>query len=120
LSAYREGFRPSRLLSQPQVMLAVGIICAETEEEAMRLSVEAESFFRPAAADQEREEGRQDGREKTAASRKLIIGTPEQVKAKLDAYAEGYGVDEFLVVTAVPNYEKRLRSYELLAQTVLG
>ncbi len=34
---YREHFQPSEHLAQPQAILALGAICAQTEEEALRL-----------------------------------------------------------------------------------
>jgi alkanesulfonate monooxygenase SsuD/methylene tetrahydromethanopterin reductase-like flavin-dependent oxidoreductase (luciferase family) len=45
-----------------------------------------------------------------------IVGTPEQVKARLLALGAAYGVDEFVIVSICPDFRDRLRSYELLAQ----
>jgi luciferase family oxidoreductase group 1 len=117
LSSYRDGFQPSRLLSEPDTITAVGVICADTEEEAKQLSMEAAAFFRPLAPG--REQG-QEPEERAEASRKLLVGTPGQVKARLEDLSRRHGVDEFLIVTVVPDYGKRLRSYELLAQAVIG
>jgi len=50
------------------------------------------------------------GRERT------IAGTPEQVRARLMALAEGYGVDELVVVTITYDFAARKRSYALLAE----
>lgn len=109
LAAYRQEFRPSHLAGEPRAIVAVGIVCADTEEEARILALKAKAWFRP---EDPSEEASPD------SERKLLVGTPEQVKAKLEEFRSMYGVDEFIVVTMVPDYQKRLRSYELLASTV--
>ncbi|MBP1156714.1 MULTISPECIES: LLM class flavin-dependent oxidoreductase [unclassified Paenibacillus] len=109
LAAYRQEFRPSHLSDEPHAIVAVGIVCADTEEEAKSLAIKAKAWFRP--EDPAEEEG-------PDSERKLLVGTPEQVKAKLEELRSMYGVDEFVVVTMVPDYQKRLRSYELLARIV--
>ncbi|MFT3816632.1 MAG: LLM class flavin-dependent oxidoreductase [Rubrivivax sp.] len=48
----------------------------------------------------------------------VIAGTAQQVRRQLDALAQRFGVDEFIVDSPVPAFEPRLRSVELLAQAV--
>lgn len=110
LSAYRQEFRPSHLSKEPRIIVAVGVICAETEEEAKSLAIKTNSWFSPEGSVEEKS---------PYSERKLLAGTPEQVKAKLEELRSLYGADEFLVVTMIPDYRKRLYSYELLAQAVL-
>jgi alkanesulfonate monooxygenase SsuD/methylene tetrahydromethanopterin reductase-like flavin-dependent oxidoreductase (luciferase family) len=50
------------------------------------------------------------------ASRRSVVGTPEQVKERLLALAADYQADELLVVTITHDFKARLRSYELLAE----
>jgi luciferase family oxidoreductase group 1 len=109
LGAYREAFRPSPHLSQPRAIVAVGVVCAETEAEARALASEGSALFGEGGQSES-------DRQTTARSRRLFIGDPGQVKAQLEELQSLYGVDEFLIVTLVPDYAKRLRSYELLAQ----
>jgi alkanesulfonate monooxygenase SsuD/methylene tetrahydromethanopterin reductase-like flavin-dependent oxidoreductase (luciferase family) len=45
-----------------------------------------------------------------------VTGAPEQVRARLLALAEEYGVSELVVVTITHDPKARLRSYELLAE----
>ena len=45
-----------------------------------------------------------------------IVGTPDQVKAKLELLAKQHGAEEMVVVTITYDYASRLRSYELLAK----
>jgi alkanesulfonate monooxygenase SsuD/methylene tetrahydromethanopterin reductase-like flavin-dependent oxidoreductase (luciferase family) len=49
----------------------------------------------------------------------MITGTPPQVKAQLLQLAADYEVDEIVVATITDHFEDRLRSYELLAETLL-
>ena len=51
-----------------------------------------------------------------------IVGTPDQVKARLEELAAAFGVDEVVVVTICHEFEARVRSYELLAESqgILG
>ncbi|MFD0679588.1 MULTISPECIES: LLM class flavin-dependent oxidoreductase [unclassified Paenibacillus] len=118
VTEYRQKFKPSRLQAEPRVIVAIGVICAETQEEAKQLASEASAWFRPqgqAEPVQEREKERQEEQEERAIQqRKLVAGTPQQVKARLEEMSARYGVDEFLVISVIPDYEKRLRSYELL------
>lgn len=44
LRSYREGFQPSARLREPHTMVAVSIVCAETEERAGELAAEASGF----------------------------------------------------------------------------
>ncbi|UUZ94223.1 MsnO8 family LLM class oxidoreductase [Paenibacillus sp. P25] len=47
LAAYRQDFRPSRLGAEPRAIVAIGVICADTEEEAARLTEAGAAWFRP-------------------------------------------------------------------------
>ncbi|MDF9841268.1 MULTISPECIES: LLM class flavin-dependent oxidoreductase [unclassified Paenibacillus] len=110
LRAYREAFTPSALSPVPRAIVAVGVVCAETEEEAERLASSGTALFQQEASAGERA---------PLSERKLLIGTPESLKKKLEQLSHLYGVDEFIVVTMIPDYRKRLRSFELLARTCL-
>jgi len=45
-----------------------------------------------------------------------VIGTPENVGARLLELQEQFQADEVMVITITGDYASRLRSYELLAQ----
>ena len=51
-----------------------------------------------------------------ASGRRVVVGTPETVRAGLEAVAEEYGADEVLVVTITYDHDARRRSYELIAE----
>jgi alkanesulfonate monooxygenase SsuD/methylene tetrahydromethanopterin reductase-like flavin-dependent oxidoreductase (luciferase family) len=47
---------------------------------------------------------------------RMVVGTPDRVKAQLLDLADAYGVDELVVVTITHDFADRVRSYELLAE----
>jgi alkanesulfonate monooxygenase SsuD/methylene tetrahydromethanopterin reductase-like flavin-dependent oxidoreductase (luciferase family) len=49
------------------------------------------------------------------ASRRSVVGTPEQVRERLLALVAQYQADELVIVTITHDFKARLRSYELLA-----
>ena len=124
--AYRERFQPSHLCAEPHAMITVSTVVAASDAEAERLALpgmlsrlrrhrgiqapfptieEAEAYpWTP----QERYEAEQ--------TRRVVAGTPETVRAQLEALVREYAVDELMVLTVVPDYAARQRSYELLAE----
>ena len=50
----------------------------------------------------------------------MIQGDPSTVAANVRAMANRYEADEFMAVTITWNHAARVRSYELLAQELLG
>ncbi|MDP1751647.1 MAG: LLM class flavin-dependent oxidoreductase, partial [Reyranella sp.] len=48
--------------------------------------------------------------------RRGVVGSPKTVRAALERLAADYQVDEIMVVTICFDFEKRKRSYELLAE----
>lgn len=112
LSAYRDTFQPSDLLANPKMMVAVGVICAATHEEAQRLLRSAELPGPP----QEQGESTPSASEKPT---RMLCGTPKQVRERLLRMAEQYDCEAFLIFTPpVGSYEERLNSYRMLAEAV--
>jgi luciferase family oxidoreductase group 1 len=127
LRMYRERFRPSALLAQPMANVAIFVLCADTAAKAQELEdtmvlqmirlergervgfppYEEIRDYRYSAAELDR----------VAYQRqRMVSGTPEVVKAKLEALAAEYATDEITIVTITYDFADRLRSYELLAQ----
>ena len=122
---YRARFQPSVRRARPELSVCVSAICAETDEEAERLASSqrmAITLLRRgqliAVPTVERaleffeEAGRVDG----AAGRRVVVGSPETVRAGLEAVAAEYGASEVLVVTIVHDHAARRHSYELIAK----
>jgi luciferase family oxidoreductase group 1 len=127
LEIYRARFRPSEQLARPYAMVGVNIIAAATDDEAHRLATtqqmsfanlfrgarglsqppidDIESYWSPA--------------EKAQAMRMLarsIVGSPDTVRAGVDALVAETGADELIIVSDIYDHATRLRSFELIAE----
>jgi luciferase family oxidoreductase group 1 len=130
IAAYRRGFLASGRIGGrelPEATAAVGVICAETQEEADYLHASVRVLQRrirlgdrrPIAPPEDAlrelhvfgdiavEEGEWP---------RYFVGTPRRVGRDLRAIATALGISEFIVNTIVWEHAARLRSYDLLAQ----
>lgn len=110
----------------PRTAVCVWAICADTDEEALRLSLSARMMllhlFRgqpiavpavEAAAEFLALEG--GPVEALPTGRRLITGTPDKVRRLIEAVAADYGAEEVFVVNILYDHRARMRSYALLA-----
>lgn len=127
---YRKEFRPSAWRSQPEVIVALWVLCADTDEEAERLASSGIMAFTLLRRGQlvtvppvekalqfirdEREEPTP-GVFPVRADRRRILGAPARVCEGIEAAVREYGADEAMIVTITYDHEARLRSYELIA-----
>ena len=129
---YREGFRPSRWRPQAETIVAIWVICAETDGDAERLAssgimsftllrrgelirvppveralrfLEEERAARPSIGEFPRQ-----------GERRRILGSPARVRAGIETAVREYGADEAMIVTITHEHEARRRSYELIAE----
>ena len=125
---YRERFRPSPELSAPLANVAVFVLCADTEEKAQALRAatdlqllrfgKGERGTFPSAEEVRSYQFSAEDHFHLAQNRNRVVsGTPEQVQAQLTQLATAYAVEEVTAVTITADFQDRLRSYELLAQT---
>jgi len=126
MAAYRRGFQASTEGGVPRAVVAVGVICADSDEEADRLARSVDVWrLRPEGAERGPLLAPADAaaqpltaleEAKVAQNRAaMVVGAPDRVHAALVALADDYGVDELVVVTVCHDPAARLRSYELLA-----
>ena len=126
-SSSRARFCASPDLAAPRSSVAVFAVCAETEEQARRLARSRDLFIvrlytgrpGPYPSVEEAERYPYDAQELAIAqhaSRRRVVGTPEQVRERLLAMAADYEADELIVVTITHDFKARMRSYELLAE----
>jgi luciferase family oxidoreductase group 1 len=129
IRTYRDRFRPSSLLPKPQASVGIFAFCSKdpekVEETRALIDYRLLGF----------EKGRYDEIPTAAAARaytytpaeeqrvlfnrsRTAIGTPEQVREKLEGLAREFDVDEIVVSTFTEHAEDRFRSYELLAEHV--
>jgi len=128
LEHYRSRFTPSQDLSAPRTILALGVVCADTEAEAERLLMSARLFRRrirrgdlrpiPTPEDAIAELGPRPDTLPSEAGEwpRYVVGAPEQVRDALLDMASVLHLEELMVVTVVHDHRARMRSYQLLAE----
>jgi luciferase family oxidoreductase group 1 len=127
LALYRAQFRPSRFLDKPYVMLGLNVVAAASDAEARHLFTSLQQAFvnlrtgrpgplpppvsdiAPLLADP-----------RVAMMLKNVlavaqVGSPETVKAGLEAFIALHQPDELMVAGQIFDHQARKRSYELLA-----
>jgi luciferase family oxidoreductase group 1 len=129
IETYRRGFVGSVYRSEAEATVAVGVICAETEEEAKFLSSSVRLLQRRIRQGDRRPVA---SPEDAVREMKLLgampmeegewpryfVGTPQRVRGELEQMAGELGIGELIVNTIVWDQAKRLRSYELLSAEV--
>lgn len=125
--SYREHFKPSGWRQTPYAILGLAAICAETEEAANRLATSADLHFvrrakgeyLPLASPEEADAYPYTpiDRQRAAANRqRLMVGTPEDLLARITDLVRRTKADEVMITTMVYDHDARKRSYELLAR----
>ncbi|MCU1327067.1 MAG: luciferase family oxidoreductase, group 1 [Bryobacterales bacterium] len=123
---YRRNF-VSRNGNSPHVIVALSVICADTDSEALRLSLSQRMsllmLFRGRTIPippVERAEAflKSEGMppELLPVGRRLINGSPDTVRQAITAVSTSYGADEVMIVTNTFDHTARVHSFELIAQ----
>ena len=128
IELYRARFQPSKYLSAPHAIVALGAICAATDADALRLMASARLMRRrrdrgewkpiPTVEESIAELGDaalQPMRESSEWPR-YFVGSPTTVRQRFEELARALHIDEIMIVTIVHDHRARVRSYELLAR----
>ena len=139
---YQQNFQPSPDRAKPEATLAIGVICAPTQEEAEYLQSSVRLLQRRIRMDDRRPVATPEDalRELTAVPTapnpllsftagsldapeegewpRYVIGTPEKVASQLRGVANDLNLNELIVNTITHSHEARLRSYSLLAEAM--
>jgi luciferase family oxidoreductase group 1 len=126
LELYRNNFQPSEQHRKPMATICVWALAADSEEEALhqfktreRAIIDRKQGIRlPLMPPDEADRPYSVAEMRTAEKlrRKAIVGSKEQVAARLTELARNLELDELVVVTWTYDPAPRHRSYELLAQ----
>lgn len=131
LRSYRDGFASTGWRTAPHAILAVSVIAAETEAEAERLASSADlnglrrarGVYRPLPSPDEAAEHVPTPEDRAIIRgnrRRMFVGTPDRVAEALAPLVAATGADEVMVATPVFDAGARLRSYQLLSETLAG
>src|SRR6201996_6148930 len=127
LQIYRERFKPSEQLDKPYAMIGVNIIAAGSDEEARRLATTQQMSFtnvlrgarglsQPPIDDIETYWSPMEKQQAMRMLARSIVGSPDTVRAGMEALVEETKADELIVVSDVYDHARRLRSFELIAE----
>jgi len=128
LAHYRAHFSPSRWCERPHVLLCVETVCAQKQEEAVRLAgpmdvvkaglLKGQSDVPfPSPAEASAHSFTAEEQQALAAFRAhQAHGTPDIVEQRLTELAAATDADELMLVTPIYRLADRLRSYELVKQ----
>jgi luciferase family oxidoreductase group 1 len=130
IRAYRARF-VAREGMAPQALIALYVAVADTDEEAQELVGDHKHYkiylgsgkkLTVGTLEQAEEFGRQANEPYTIEEKQTEItkGSKETVRRELLSLQERSGVSEFIVTTRIPNFAKRLRSFELLHEALRG
>jgi luciferase family oxidoreductase group 1 len=125
---YRERFTASPSLPEPLANVGVNVICAETDEEALRLAASVRLWRRrlmrgdpgpfPSVDEALAELGDRALEPPHDPDRRLVFGSPSAVRDGLLELAARYAVEELIVLTICHDPRDRARSYELVAEAL--
>jgi luciferase family oxidoreductase group 1 len=127
VAAYRQRFVAPAPAAAARGIVAVWAVCADTDEEAQRLSASARMVFAlmtrgqliavPPVEEALEFLARQPVAEDPFRHRRRsIVGAPSTVREGIEAVAREYGVDEAMIVTITYSHAARRHSYELIAE----
>ena len=129
IALYRREFTPSEHLDRPYVMLGFNVIAADTDDAARHLFTSIQQAFlnlRRGQPAQLPPPVSGFAETMTAAERGMLdqalacsaIGSPDTVRRGVDAFVARTGADELIVTSQIYEHAARVRSYEILAETV--
>jgi luciferase family oxidoreductase group 1 len=127
IEKYRSLFKPSREMNKPRALLAISVLCAETQEKADQMRKLADytllQFEKGNFSEIKKYEDIADyifsGQElqRIEFNRgRIISGTPETVRIQLEILSRQMEIDEIMITTMTQMQKDRIRSIELIAK----
>jgi len=130
IEIYRSNFQPSSQLDKPYVLACVNIFGAETDDEAEFLVTSLYRMFLGIVTNERvplQPPGNlpstfylpevQDMLQRMTAS--TFTGSEDSLRKKLSVFIAETGVDELMAVSYIYDMDKRLRSYEILKESMI-
>lgn len=130
IQEYKDNFNASNVLEKPKAILAVACIVADSKEEARFIASthtywKLQAFTKPSRDSLLNPEDLievvnnlsvEDKAYYDETMNTMILGTAKECKKQIEELAEVYGVEEVMIVNVTYSFEKRKKSYELLAK----
>ncbi len=129
IAIYRERFEPSDQLKEPYVMVGCNAVVADTEEEAAHLFTTPQQQFTrmvrgtrgqlPPPVDNIEDFWSPMEKQHVASMLACsFYGTPATIKERLTPLIDETGADELMIAGAIWDHAARVRSFELLAESM--
>ncbi len=131
ITVYREQFKPSKYLAEPYVMPGISVFAADREEDARLLASSWQQAFinlysgrpsqlQPPVANyfENLEPYQQQMLSDVMAC--SVVGTPDQVGPQIQGFIDKTGADELIIAAQIYDHLARLRSYEIVADVMIG
>ena len=127
MRSYRTEFSTDGVLDKPYAILALSVFCADTEAAAQRMASSALLSFvqlrsgrpgRMPSSDEAMSHVFTPEEQAIGAAYKnlQIVGTPDQVRARIETVVAHTDADEVMIATHASDLAARVRSYELVAE----
>ncbi|MFI2742582.1 LLM class flavin-dependent oxidoreductase [Zhouia sp. PK063] len=124
---YMNNFQPSEQLQKPKTFLSITVLCAETEEEANALRFQTDyallNFAKGNFGEfwdyqdiKNYEFTTSDRQIIHQNSNRIVSGTPDRVKEKLEQLAKDFYTDEIMITTMNTSPKDRIQIFKLLAK----
>lgn len=131
IAVYRSRFQPSEELSKPYVMLGFNVFAADTDEEARYLKSSAQQSILnlrrgqptrlpPPVKDFESQLTPPEFAVLSEALSCSVTGSPETVRKGLEAFIAQTEADEVMVSSRIYDHTACLRSFEIVAEVMIG
>ena len=124
---YREQFKPSATRDKPLAILALHVVCADTDADAERLATSVDLNFalrrqgryQPIPSPEEAAAHSYSPTDRALIGQnraRLVVGSKTTVMAHLEPLIKATQADEVMVTTMIYDHEARKHSYALLAE----
>lgn len=130
LEQYFREFQPSPFLKKPKANVCIFVVCAETQEKADELALSQDLWLLrvekgmdtriPSLEEAKNTTLTAEDRNKIVENRKrMIIGTPQNVKNELLRLSDDYGTEEFMIINNLHSFQDKVKTYTWLAEALL-
>jgi luciferase family oxidoreductase group 1 len=127
IALYRARFSPSQAVVKPRLIMAVSVVCGETDEQAHALAAPLRVAYArlatgrrgPLPSIEEALAYRFNAHELAVIERfaeGLIAGGPDRVRSGLNRLIEATAADELMIASLIPEPAERVASYERVAR----
>jgi luciferase family oxidoreductase group 1 len=130
VSSYHENFNADMGKTGPQMIVGLGVYCADTEAEANRIYAShllirlrhIQNVVGPVPSPEQALEVLKTTENPLANEAfewpRYLVGTPDRIREQITGMTAALGVDEVIIMNMIHDHQARLRCYELVAEAL--